>query len=74
MDDAKGTGMVVLRCASTAASTANQLFVRRGSRPVSSLPWLALSSACQATKRGEAMAAMRTGSTNTTTALVDLQR
>ena len=89
IEDAKGTGMLVLRCASTTASSVRvdrcvercvercpliEWCVRRGARPVSSPPCLLLSSACQAMKRAVQIAAYGTGSKNKTIALAEEQR
>jgi hypothetical protein len=81
--------MLVLRCASTTASSVRvdrcvercvercpliEWCVRRGARPVSSPPCLLLSSACQAMKRAVQIAAYGTGSKNKTIALAEEQR
>jgi len=74
IEDAKGTGMRVLRCASTAASTANRGACAAALGRFRRWLRLALTSACQATKRAELIAALRSGSKNMTAALADLQR
>ena len=76
IEDAKGTGMLVLRCASTAASAASTASSVRAPRSfaVTSLAGLLLSSARHATKRAEPIAAIGTGSKNKAIALAEQQR